>query len=133
MKVLTNALVSRILFHPIASAEPQVLKAKGVEFTTEGNKYVVSVEREVILCAGENLSVIIWCLRMGMLNGSLPGIGAYQSPQILELSGTLRTNLVSLKVGLMHDGTGIGNREILNKFDIETLVDLPAVGENLRE
>ena len=41
-------------------------------------------------------------------------VGSYQTPQILELSG-------------------IGNKELLNKHGIETLIDLPGVGENLRE
>ncbi|RDX42202.1 alcohol oxidase [Lentinus brumalis] len=40
--------------------------------------------------------------------------GALQSPQILELSG-------------------IGSKEILSKHGIETLVDLPGVGENLQD
>ena len=39
---------------------------------------------------------------------------ALKSPQILELSG-------------------IGNKELLDKHGIETLIDLPGVGENLRE
>ena len=41
-------------------------------------------------------------------------VGSYQTPQILELSG-------------------IGNKELLDKHGIETLIDLPGVGENLRE
>ncbi|KAI0807595.1 glucose-methanol-choline oxidoreductase [Fomes fomentarius] len=40
--------------------------------------------------------------------------GVFQTPQILELSG-------------------IGNKDILSKQGIDTLVDLPGVGENLRE
>ncbi|KAF8179476.1 alcohol oxidase [Pholiota molesta] len=40
--------------------------------------------------------------------------GAIMSPQILELSG-------------------IGNKNVLNKVGIETLVDLPGVGENVQE
>ncbi len=40
--------------------------------------------------------------------------GTLQTPQVLELSG-------------------IGNPDILNKFGIKTLVDLPGVGENLRK
>jgi choline dehydrogenase len=40
--------------------------------------------------------------------------GAIQSPQILELSG-------------------VGNRDILSAYGIPTLVDLPGVGENLRD
>ncbi|KAI1794584.1 alcohol oxidase, partial [Ganoderma leucocontextum] len=91
LKVLTNAFVTRILFRNGAGSEHQLLDAEGVEFTREGNKYVVSAEREVILCAG-----------------------AYQSPQILELSG-------------------IGNKEILNEYNIKTLVNVPGVGENLQD
>ncbi|KAI0744114.1 GMC oxidoreductase [Daedaleopsis nitida] len=41
--------------------------------------------------------------------------GVYQSPQILELSA------------------GIGNKDILRKYGIETLVELPGVGENLQD
>jgi len=40
--------------------------------------------------------------------------GAFQTPQLLELSG-------------------IGNKEILGKHGIETVVDLPGVGENLQD
>ncbi|KAI8980779.1 GMC oxidoreductase [Trametes punicea] len=40
--------------------------------------------------------------------------GTLQTPQILELSG-------------------IGNRPILSKFGIETIIDLPGVGENLQD
>ncbi|KAI1796448.1 alcohol oxidase [Ganoderma leucocontextum] len=40
--------------------------------------------------------------------------GTFQSPQILELSG-------------------IGNKDILSKHDIETLVDNPSIGENLQD
>ena len=42
------------------------------------------------------------------------GKGTIQTPQILELSG-------------------IGNKNIVSKFGIKPLVDLPGVGENLRE
>ncbi|KAM5534074.1 hypothetical protein V8D89_012255 [Ganoderma adspersum] len=81
LKVLTKAFVTRILFR--SGTEARLLEAEGVEFAWEGNRYKVSAGREVIMCAG-----------------------AYQSPQILELSG-------------------IGNKKILDEFDIKTLVDLP--------
>lgn len=64
---------------------------------------------------------------------SLSGLGAYQSPQILELSGALKIFPVSFEAILTRGGTGIGSKEILNGFNIKTLVDLPGVGENLRE
>ncbi|PIL24204.1 hypothetical protein GSI_13957 [Ganoderma sinense ZZ0214-1] len=116
LKVLTSAFVTRILFRASlsASSEPLVLEAEGVEFRRGENKHVVSAEREVILCAGEGLALSIGCLQISMLSGSLRGLGAYQSPQILELSG-------------------IGNKEILNRFDIKTLVDLPGVGDSLQD
>lgn len=41
-------------------------------------------------------------------------IGAFQSPQLLELSG-------------------IGDSNILKKFGIEQVLDLPSVGQNLRK
>lgn len=41
-------------------------------------------------------------------------VGAFQSPQLLELSG-------------------IGDPTVLKKFGIEQVLDLPSVGQNLRE
>ena len=40
-------------------------------------------------------------------------LGAFQTPQILELSG-------------------IGNPSLLKEHALETVIDLPGVGENLR-
>lgn len=40
-------------------------------------------------------------------------VGSFKTPHILELSG-------------------IGNPDVLSKFGIETIIDLPGVGENLR-
>jgi choline dehydrogenase-like flavoprotein len=45
---------------------------------------------------------------------SIPFIGAYNTPRLLELSG-------------------IGNPAVLSLFNIPTVVDLPTVGENLQE
>ncbi|TBU49102.1 alcohol oxidase [Dichomitus squalens] len=87
LKVLPGSLASRIRFRQ--GSHPLV--AEGVEFLNAGKQYLVSAEREVILCAG-----------------------AFQSPQILELSG-------------------IGKKEVLSSCGIETLVDLPGVGENLQD
>ena len=41
-------------------------------------------------------------------------VGAYNTPRLLELSG-------------------VGSRAILSKLNVSTVVDLPAVGENLQE
>ncbi|RDX56525.1 alcohol oxidase [Lentinus brumalis] len=87
LAVLTESIASRILFRQDATP----LIATGVEFLNADKVYTVSANKEVILCAG-----------------------AFQSPQLLELSG-------------------IGNKEVLGKHGIETLVDLPAVGENLQD
>ncbi|KAI0709492.1 GMC oxidoreductase [Earliella scabrosa] len=87
LTVLTNAHVARIVFRPGSSP----LVATGVEFIHGDKTYVVQVKKEVIVSAG-----------------------AFQTPQILELSG-------------------IGNKDILSKYGIETLVDLPGVGENLQD
>ena len=45
---------------------------------------------------------------------ALDTIGALKTPQLLELSG-------------------VGNPEILQKHGIDTILDLPGVGENLRK
>ncbi len=50
----------------------------------------------------------------GVLTAVLDPKGTFQTPQILELSG-------------------IGKKDILSKHGIETLIDNPSVGENLRE
>ncbi|KAI0709499.1 GMC oxidoreductase [Earliella scabrosa] len=85
--VLTKSHAARIVFSPGSSP----LTATGVEFLHEGKTYVAQARKEVILSAG-----------------------AFQTPQVLELSG-------------------IGKKEVLSQHGIETLVDLPGVGENLRE
>ncbi|KAI0724006.1 GMC oxidoreductase [Cerioporus squamosus] len=85
--VLPCSTASRIIFRQ--DARPLV--ATGVEFLSAEKVYTVSANKEVILCAG-----------------------AFQSPQLLELSG-------------------IGSKDVLSKHGIETLVDLPSVGENLQD
>ncbi|KAI0316269.1 alcohol oxidase [Amylostereum chailletii] len=83
--LLPGAQVTRVLFE---KADDGDLFAAGVAFVKSGQSYTVKAKREVILSAG-----------------------AFQTPQILELSG-------------------IGERETLDKFNIEQLINLP-VGENL--
>ena len=46
--VMVDALVSRLIFQP----DSHPLVAAGVEFVQNGNKFTVSVRKEVILCAG---------------------------------------------------------------------------------
>ena len=57
--------------------------------------------------------------------------GAFQTPQILELSGEY--GIMTSYACLQRLQSGIGNKQILDKFGVTTLLDLPGVGENLRE
>jgi choline dehydrogenase len=66
-------------------------RVSAIEFSQRGNVEKASVGEEAILCGG-----------------------AYNSPQLLMLSG-------------------VGATEKLRKFDIPTVVDLPGVGENLQD
>ncbi|KAF7800043.1 hypothetical protein EIP86_011286 [Pleurotus ostreatoroseus] len=83
--VLVGAHAHRVTF----GAGPDLI-ANGVEFLFDEKTYTVNANKEVVLCAG-----------------------AYQSPQLLELSG-------------------IGLRSVLERFDIPVRVELP-VGENLQD
>ncbi|EJD43584.1 glucose-methanol-choline oxidoreductase [Auricularia subglabra TFB-10046 SS5] len=84
--VLTNAQAVKILL----SGEAEGLTATGVEIDVAGERHIVHAAKQVILSAG-----------------------AYQSPQLLELSG-------------------IGCKAILDEFGIEHKLELP-VGENLQD
>ncbi|KAJ3487692.1 hypothetical protein NLI96_g3357 [Meripilus lineatus] len=83
--VLTSAHVTKILTRRDADG----VVATGVQFKHNNVIYAASAKQEVILSAG-----------------------AFQTPQILELSG-------------------IGNPSILKEHGLETVIDLPGVGENL--
>jgi choline dehydrogenase len=87
LAVLTEAQVNKI----VLSKSSGSVKATGVNFTSKGTTYKVKARKEVILCAG-----------------------AFQSPQILELSG-------------------IGSKEILAPLGIPVVVENPNVGENLQD
>ncbi|EKM52185.1 uncharacterized protein PHACADRAFT_128404 [Phanerochaete carnosa HHB-10118-sp] len=89
LTILTQALASKVVFS--GSDHDQNLVATGVEFVYGGQSYVAHSVREVIISAG-----------------------TIKSPQILELSG-------------------IGRREILESARVQTKVNLPGVGENLQE
>ena len=86
LTVLTDAQVNKITF-----SHTHNVHATGVSFTSKGSTYHVRASKEVILCAG-----------------------AFQSPQILEVSG-------------------IGSKSILSPLGIDVVIDNPNVGENLQE
>ncbi|KZV71755.1 GMC oxidoreductase [Peniophora sp. CONT] len=87
LTVTVDALVSRVVTEQVSGKA----KATSVEFLNGDKTYSVKVGREVILSAG-----------------------ALKSPQILELSG-------------------IGKKDVLESVKIPVVVDLPGVGENLQE
>lgn len=94
LKVLNNALARRILFddnsHVARGVEVLVRHEEGREELRESS-YSIFASKEVILCAG-----------------------AYQTPQLLQLSG-------------------IGNPDLLARHGIQCKVANPAVGTNLQE
>ena len=83
LHLVTEALVHRVLFDRSADGD---LVAKGVEYSHHGKKSTVGARREVLICAG-----------------------AFQSPQVLELSG-------------------IGSASLLKSNGIEPVYDNPYVG-----
>ncbi|PCH42171.1 GMC oxidoreductase [Wolfiporia cocos MD-104 SS10] len=87
--VLTEAFGARVLFDTEKSGDDLV--ATGVEFVHKGKRYIAHATKEVICSAG-----------------------ALKSPQILELSG-------------------IGRRDVLEKIGVPVKVELPGVGENLQD
>lgn len=89
LKILTDALVNKIIFAP--ATDNTCLVATGLSFTARGKSYVVNAKTEVIISAG-----------------------AFQSPQLLELSG-------------------IGNKTVLDAHGIKVLRDNPNVGQNLQD
>lgn len=89
LRVLTEALVTKVI---LEKSSDGLVAAKGVQFSTKGGQpQTVHANREVILAAG-----------------------AFQSPQLLELSG-------------------IGSRTLLKQHNIEAIIDSPFVGENLQD
>ncbi|KAL8884246.1 MAG: hypothetical protein Q9215_007666 [Flavoplaca cf. flavocitrina] len=89
LRLLSEAMVEKVI---LTRLEDGKLMAKGVQFTFKaGKKHIANASQEVILSAG-----------------------AFQSPQLLELSG-------------------IGSRHLLERFGIEVIIDNPFVGENLQD
>ncbi|TQB69059.1 hypothetical protein MPDQ_002389 [Monascus purpureus] len=90
LQLLTETHVQRVLLEKEENGS--AVSATGVQVRTkEGEQQSLFAKREVILSAG-----------------------AFQSPQILELSG-------------------IGNEKILEKYGISAVIDNPGVGENLQD
>ncbi|KLO19194.1 GMC oxidoreductase [Schizopora paradoxa] len=85
---LIDAQVTKVIFEEQAGLQ----RAVGVEFVKDGSlDSIMGIEKDCIVAAG-----------------------SFQTPQILELSG-------------------IGRQDVLNKFGIETIINLPGVGENLQD
>lgn len=85
LTVLTNALVSRVLFAD-SNADGEDLTATGVEFIHGGHSYTVNAHKEVILSAG-----------------------SIKDPQILEISGIGRRDVLSrIGVETRVDLPGVG-------------------------
>ncbi|CAE6346970.1 unnamed protein product [Rhizoctonia solani] len=90
--VLTGAQATKVNFKDSKNNnKPENLVATGVSFVHKSQTYTVKAKKEVILAAG-----------------------AFQSPQLLELSG-------------------IGNSTILQNSGVKPLIDLPGVGENYQD
>ncbi|KAJ5823000.1 Glucose-methanol-choline oxidoreductase [Penicillium robsamsonii] len=89
LRLLTETMVERILF----KQEDGEIIATGVQVKTQGNTdpYQITATKEVVLCAG-----------------------SLNSPQLLELSG-------------------IGRADLLQAHGIPVIIDNPAVGENLQD
>ncbi|TFY67647.1 hypothetical protein EVJ58_g1480 [Rhodofomes roseus] len=88
LKVLINAAVHRLKTQTAANGK---LSAVGVEFEYDGKVHTVNAQKDVCLTAG-----------------------SLKSPQILELSG-------------------IGRKDVLEKIGVPLKVELPGVGENAQE
>ncbi|KAL5044804.1 hypothetical protein BDW71DRAFT_215449 [Aspergillus fruticulosus] len=90
LRVVTGAQVIRVVFDN-SDGGGGAVTAREVQFVKNSQTYTVALTREVIMAAG-----------------------AFQSPQVLELSG-------------------IGDAARLRALGIEPVVDLPGVGENLQD
>lgn len=95
LHVITDALVEKIILERIdyctVDNDDGRYSASFVQYVHDGQVKMAKANKEVILCAG-----------------------AFQSPQILELSG-------------------IGDRTLLESHGIKVLIDNPNVGENLQD
>lgn len=113
--MLTGAEATKVLFKSGSGNDKKTPRvAEAVEFVSGGRKYEVKAKREVILSAGA-AAVPSLATRLVLARSIFDAFllsGTFKTPQLLELSG-------------------IGDRSLLKSFGIETLIDLPGVGENL--
>lgn len=85
LHILTNATVTKLVFDDSPDTLGDYL-ARGAEFAVDGEKYVVSATKEIILCAG-----------------------TIQTPQLLELSGIGMAQLLELHgIPCLIDLPGVG-------------------------
>jgi choline dehydrogenase-like flavoprotein len=107
--LLTRSTATKIIFKKENDGD---VTATGVEFVYGGTFLppVTIKAKKVILSAGESCYLPLQSLSNRRGNR----LGAYNTPRLLELSG-------------------IGNPQIISKFGISTVVDLPGVGENLQD
>ncbi|KAL8803987.1 MAG: hypothetical protein Q9182_002859 [Xanthomendoza sp. 2 TL-2023] len=85
LKILTNALVSKINFQPFKTVDANLI-AYGLNFIAEGKPYTVNATREVILAAG-----------------------TFQSPQLLELSGIGASAILQQHgIPVLYDNPAVG-------------------------
>ncbi|KAI9753410.1 MAG: hypothetical protein M4579_005182 [Chaenotheca gracillima] len=86
LKLLTDALVTKVKFADRGCDQNAPLMATGVTFTTKGKSYEVHASKEVVLSAG-----------------------VVQSPQLLELSGIGSGDLLkSLSIDVLIDNPNVG-------------------------
>ncbi|SJL00715.1 uncharacterized protein ARMOST_04029 [Armillaria ostoyae] len=104
--VLTGASATKVIFDSVDLREGK-RRATGVEFKKDGSRSWAAVKKDVILSAG-----------------------SLQSPKLLEVLSKI--SLLYSRFEIFGQLSGIGNTTFLEKHGIETLVELPGVGENLR-
>src|ERR1700722_8573009 len=106
--VLTGAQAIKINF----ASEPDNLGnfiATGVTYSSANKTYVANINKEVIVSGG-----------------------TFNTPQILELSGAYTSQRpICGTDGIGH--LGIGNKTIVSRAGVTSLVDLSGVGENLQD
>lgn len=106
LTVITNALVTRVLFEDRPNAQGQAV-ARGVEYLKGAHLY--GADYQAAPASANAQRVQAFAQREVIISG-----GAFNTPQILMLSG-------------------IGPRDQLEKFRIPVRVELPGVGRNLQD
>lgn len=120
--VTTGSSVSRIIFRP----ESSPLLATGVEFIHGDSTFTAMARKEVILCAGSQYFAPVTSVDTEILR-RLRSVSESSAPRTFWYV-ECNSPVVSADTFI-----GIGKRDILNKYGIKILLDLPGVGENLRK